>query len=494
MKKLLFIAVLFFLNNVESHAQDTCNCLVNFNHFVDKVTNNYAGFADKVNPRTAKTYNSLVDSLRKVAENTKILRGCYDVLEAYRVFFYDKHLQLNANLPPEPPAQVAPNAQGVNPSVSNAPTQTKWDKILIIKDLEKRKESLNPIEGIWNTEGYQVGIVFNEKNKGFDAVILEAQNAKWKVGMLKFSSKITAPSLYQTAYVRGDFNVDTVAARVIKNYIEMPNYGQWKKSFPISKDTLTDLEAATEMGDIRFKFLNDTTLYIALKSCNMANKPILDTLMARNAERLKKIPYWIVDFRNNSGGSTDVFTSLLPYLYTKILIDKGNKHWMTPENTQKLKAFMIENQKVMDPASYDYIKRMVDQGEKTPNSWFNDNGDTTKFDKVLPFPRKVDVLTNDKNGSSGETFLIVARGLSDKVTIFGENSAGYLDYGDILPYDMPCNNFQVYIPSRRANYLDHGISYDKTGYPPDVYIPKTNKDWLEFVKNYWVENPHPWKK
>jgi hypothetical protein len=482
MKKLLIIAALFFLSNAKSNAQDSCKCLLNFNHYVDKVANNYAGFKDKVNPRTEKTYNLMVDSLRKVAENTKLLRGCYDVLEKYRLFFYDKHLQLNANLPPEP---VAPNA----PVASNAPTQTMWTKDLIVKDLEKRKNALNPMEGIWNTEGYQVGVVFNEKEKRYDGVILEAGNPKWKVGMVKFSSKMMEPTVYEMVYVRGDFALDTMSSKVLKNYLVVPKYGTWKRSFPVSRDTLTDLDAMAELGDVQFKFLNDTTLYIALKSCDMSNKPILDTLMARNAERLKKTPYWIVDFRNNNGGSTDVYSSLLPYLYTKTLISKGNKRWMSPENTQKLKAYMVENQKVMDAETYKYIKNMVEFGEKNPNGWFNDNGDTTKFDKMLPFPKKVDVLTNENNGSSGETFLIVARGLSDKVTIFGENSAGYLDYGDIMPYTMPCENFQINIPARRANYLDYGVSYDKTGYPPDVYIPKTNKDWLKFVKDYWAKNP-----
>ncbi len=482
MKKLIFIAALFVLNNAKSHAQDACNCLVNYNHFLDKVTNNYAGFADKVNPRTEKIYNSLVDSLRKVAENTKLLRGCYDVLEAYRVFFYDKHLQLNANLPAEP---SAPSAQ----AASNTPPQTLWTKDLIINDLEKRKNALNPMEGIWNTEGYQVGIVFNEKNKTFDAVILEAGNPKWKVGMLKFSSKITAQNAYQTAYIRGDFNVDTVAVRLIKNYIEMPNYGIWKKTFPLSRDTLMEAEQRAEMGDVRFKFLDDSTVYIALKSCDISHKKTLDNLLIKNAERLKTMPNWVVDFRNNNGGSTDVFTSLLPYLYTKPLIDKGSKHWMTPENTQKLKAFVTVNGKELDKKSFDYLTQMIEFGEKNPNAWHDEKGDTTTYDKILPFPRKVDVLTNENNGSSGETFLIVARGLSDKVTIFGENSAGYLDYGDIMPYKMPCDNFDTYIPSRRANYLDYGVSYDKTGYLPDVYIPKTDKDWLKFVKEYWLKNP-----
>jgi C-terminal processing protease CtpA/Prc len=460
-------------------AESNCNCLANFNYYVDKVSNNYAGFKDKMNPKTEKRYTAMVDSLKGVATNSTTLKSCYYALEAYRLFFYDKHLQLNANLPAE--TSDAPQ--------SNSPTQTTWTKALIMNDLEKRKNALNPIEGVWNTEGYQVGIVFNEKEKAFEAVILEAENPKWKVGFVKFKSNFTKENMYETVYVKGNFNSDTITSKVVKNRMEMANYGFWKKAFPESKDTLTEDEMSAEMGQVQFKYLNDSTVYIAVKSCDISNKKILDNLLIRNAEKLKTMPNWVVDFRNNNGGSTDVFTSLLPYLYTKPMIDKGSKHWMTPDNTQKLKAFLTENGKDLDKKSFDYLTKMIEFGEKNPNGWFDEKGDTTSYDKVLPFPKKVAVLSNENNGSSGETFLIVARGLSDKVTIFGQNSAGYLDYGDIMPYTMPCDNFQIFIPSRRANYLDYGESYDKNGYSPDVFIPKMTKHWIGFVNDYWMKNP-----
>jgi photosystem II stability/assembly factor-like uncharacterized protein len=470
-------------------AESNCNCLANLNHFVDKVSHNYSGYADKMNSKTEKIYNNMVDSLRKMAENTKTLRGCYDVLEGYRVFFYDKHLQLNADLSSEP----MPNPN-VEKSATNAIAQTAWTKDLLLKDLEKREKTLNPIEGVWNTDGYQVGVVFNEKNKVYEGVILAAENPNWKVGMVKFSSKISTTNLYETTYGRGDMGMDTLVMRVVKNAMEIPKYGLWKKSFPITKDTLTDAEISTEMGDVQLRYLNDTTVYIALKSCALDLRPVLEKLMQLNADKLKNIPNWIVDFRGNSGGDTDTYKSLLPYLYTKKEISKGNKNWMTPENVDKWEGLTIKYKDLLSSSSIAYLKKRIEFGKKNPNGWYDDGMDTTSFDTVLPFPKKVAVLSDEENGSSGETFLIQARGLSDKVIIFGRNSAGYLDYGNLNEYTMPCDKFGINIPMRRANYLDSGESYDKTGYPPDVYIPKTNKDWIGFVQNYWAENPHPWQK
>jgi hypothetical protein len=353
---------------VEIKPESNCNCLVNFNHFVDKVSHNYSGFADKVNPKTEKKYTTMVDSLKIVATNSTTLRSCYDALETYRLFFYDKHLQLNADLP----------AETSNGSQSNSPVQTTWTKALIVKDLEKRKNVLNSIEGVWNTEGYEVGVIFNETNKVYEAVILSAENPNWKVGMVKFSSKMTAPTLFETVYRRGDMGADTLNVKVLKNYIAIPKYGAWKKSFPMSKDTLTEDEQMAEMGDVQLKYLNDSTVYIALKSCRIELKPVLDALMKRNADRLKTIPNWIVDFRDNSGGNTETYKNLLPYLYTKIGIGKGSKNWLTPDHVKKWENVMEQNKQYMDSSEVAYMNKRIKQGKASPNSWYDDGLDISK--------------------------------------------------------------------------------------------------------------------
>jgi hypothetical protein len=486
MKKITFFLALS-LYSLGVVAQGNCDCLTNFNYMVDKVSHNYSGFADKVNPKTEKGYNILVDSLQKVAKNTSTLAACYPILEKYRTFFYDKHLQLDAKIPNEANA----NETSAN---SNAPTQTDWTKEALQKYLSKKPKKLQKMEGIWTTEGYEVAIVLNKKTQEYEAIILSAENKSWKTGMLKFQSKAVSGNNYQTIYSRGDFKKDTLLTKVVKNYIEIPNYGTWKKTFPMTKDTLSEDGKMAEIGQVQLKYLNDSTVYIALKSCQLELKPILEGLIKRNADRLKTIPNWIVDFRNNSGGDTETYSCLLPYLYTKNGYSKGSKNWLTPQHVEKWSAILEKYKDLMGTTELDYMKKRVEYGKTHPNAWYDDNSDTTKFDKILPFPKKVAILSNEKNGSSGETFLMDARAISDKVTIFGQNSGGYLDYGNLNNFTMPCENFALAIPMRRANYLDFGISYDKTGYPPDIYITKNEQDWIGFVYKYWAENPQPWKR
>ena len=472
--KQLTCAIALFLAAQFTHAQDNCNCLLNLNNFVEKVSNNYAGYADKVNSKTKDGYFLMVDSLKKRAEIATDLRTCYNVLEKYRSFFYDKHLQLGADLPADTTNNVA-----------EKPTQTAWNKATVLAYFNKNQAKLKDIEGIWTTDGYEVGVVLNEKTSRFEGVVLAAKNKNFTEGSLKFSSSWLGSGRYPSEYVNGQLKRENIELTVVKNAMEVGNYGIWTKQFPATKDTLTFSQKTERLGEVQWRMLDKNTLYIRLKSCNLANKPVLDSLIKLNKEKLKTIPNWVVDFRGNSGGATDVFKELLPYLYTKPLIQRGNKHWLTPENTALLKTFYKENESVMDAESKAGLLKFFEFEKNNPNGWHDEGSDTTKYDKVLKFPNRVAVLSDKNNGSSGETFLIDARGMSDKVTIFGENSAGYLDYGDIMPNRLLCDKFDIAIPSRRANYLDYGETYDKTGYPPDVYIPETNKDWLKFVFDYW---------
>lgn len=455
--------------------QDSCNCLLNLNHFIEKVTTNYAGYHDKVNDRTLKKYNALIDSLRQKATEATNLRTCYDILERYRLFFYDKHLQLSANMPPK-------NVDMPN----HKATQTAWREASVMAYFEKNKGKLTDIEGIWTDGSYKVAVIENAQNNTFEGIILASQNANFKEGMLKFTNTdFNKQGTYQTIYVRGDLALDTVQTTVFKNYMEIDRYGSWKKTYPILSDTLNFSQIHERFSEVQMRLLNKNTLYIRLKSCNIENKPILDTLVKMYQKELQSIPYWIVDFRSNGGGSTDVYQSLLPYLYTKSRIYKGNLYRMTPEHNEKFKTFFAETKQYLDSATNSYVQKMIEFGDKNPNSWYDDGGDTLKFDKILPFPKRVAVLSDRYNASSGESFLIDAKGLSDKVTIFGENSGGYLDYGNLNDFNMPCDKFYLYIPSSKAKRLNGGETYDATGYPPDVQIPENTKDWIQFVQNYW---------
>ncbi len=102
------------------------------------------------------------------------------------------------------------------------------------------------------------------------------------------------------------------------------------------------------------------------------------------------------------------------------------------------------------------------------------------FETVKQFPRKVAILINRDTVSSGELFVLMAR-QSRKVTVYGENSAGMIDYGDVLSYETVSPSIKPGVPFTRFNWLDEGVSVDKQGLLPDRIIPEKVKNWIRFA-------------
>ncbi len=473
MKKWWCITVL--LVPVQLLAQDTCSCLRNLDRYIDLVTRNYSGFHDKVTPGNQLQYQVLLDSLRSVASITSDKALCFGVLDTYRTFFYDKHLQLGG---PDMPSESG-DASG------SPPLTTTWTGATLGAYFTEHAADLRPLEGVWTLDAYEVGLVYDQAAHAYQAVIIKAANPKWTEGMVKFTCAEPEDDLAMARYWRGDLGMTEVSARLVQDHLLLDHIGSWRRIFPVPKEQVDERTFELTYGsEVQWKLLDDSTLYIKLGSCDLKNKAVLDSLVAANKPLLARIPNWVVDFRDNGGGSTDVFKSLLPYLYTKPFKEYGVNHWMSPANTMVLKDFLQENEKMMEAASAREVRQLVKHGEKHPDTWHIGYGETTRF-KKHDMPRRVAILANRYTASSGESFLEIARGMSGKSVIFGENTGGFMDYGDVMPHDLSCDGLEAAVPTSRMNRLDHGLSYDREGIAPDVRISAEETDWIAFVRAHW---------
>lgn len=66
---------------------------------------------------------------------------------------------------------------------------------------------------------------------------------------------------------------------------------------------------------------------------------------------------------------------------------------------------------------------------------------------------------------------------SDKVTVMASNTAGMIDYGNIVHYKTNCVTMRIQLPLDRMLWLDTGFSVDKEALKPDVYLG--GSDWVE---------------
>lgn len=474
MKKWLRIALLLF--PIHLSAQDTCSCSRNLDLFIEKVTHNYAGFHDKVNTATRTRYDALIDSVRTAAAGTTDKSTCFTLLDTYRAFFWDKHLQLAGSF-----------AHTSGGSAPTPPRTTAWTRATLDQHFSVHREELRTLEGMWSLETYRVGIVYNDSLGAYDAIIVVSQNPNWKEGMVKFTVTEPVDGRCNVRYGRGDMKLIETTGTHAPGHLAMKGIGTWHAVAPPIGAMDPRTFELTYGEEVQWRMLDDTTLYIKLGSCDLKNKAVLDSLVKAHAAELERIPNWIVDFRGNGGGSTDVPLSLLPYLYTKPFKEFGANHWMSPENTALLKAWREKNRDMLDGRSAARIDKWVRYGTKHPNTWSVGHGSTTRFGRGKVMPRRVAILGDAGTASSGESFLELARGMSGKSLIFGENTGGFMDYGDLMNHDLGCDGLVASIPTSRMNRIDHGLSYDRNGIAPDVRIGPEEGDWISFVRQHWAK-------
>jgi hypothetical protein len=461
---------------INTQAQDTCTCVRNLELVIDKVSRNYAGFQDKVNDGTRSRYGALVDSLRSAAKVSADGKVCFALLERYRAFFADKHLQLNGtHAPGQPTAEKFP------------PTMTEWTAASLRSYFSTREAELKPLEGIWKWDPYEVGIIHDRSTDTYKAIIISG-NEQWTEGMLKFSCDAPVNGRASARFSLRDHSVMETNLVQQHDHLTFEGLGGvWDRTYPPPAHPTDKQQFMLEhAGDIQWKMLDSNTIYIKVRNCDLSNKAVLESAMATHATELQRTPDWIVDFRGNGGGSTNVFSCLLPYLYTKPMVDDGQKHWMSPENTAKISDFLERNRTLMSEESRVMLDDIVAHGKAHPNTWHVQPGDTLRFDTVLSMPRRVAVLVDRGTASSGEVFAMEAHMLSDKAVIFGEHTGGYLDYGDLMWHDLGCDGLSMNIPTSRMTRVDRGMRYDLTGFPPDVPVPAGTTEVIAFVREYWA--------
>ena len=91
-KTLLILTISIF--SIQVYCQN-CDCLENFNFLETKISNDYAGFADKVNASTIDEYNRITGLYREKAKEVNSIKRCELLLDKWLEYFNDKHLRLD---------------------------------------------------------------------------------------------------------------------------------------------------------------------------------------------------------------------------------------------------------------------------------------------------------------------------------------------------------------------------------------------------------------
>lgn len=473
MKK-IFILILILLPFF-SDAQ-SCNCSENFKFLVEKIRNNYVGYKDKVKASNQQQFNVFTDSLQKVA-NSSDINECKDIYLKWLSFFKDHHLGISSF--------IAGNAsKDYIRAYFSKDEVVSWNEHSFDNYLLNNKEKLDQIEGYWNNfPAYRIGIVKDSTtNNEFIGFIIKADSIYWMPQQVKFKIKKVNGNYHTVYYKQIDHTKNKSLITVKKELIEFDDFGKWYKGKTFKNNPETASSVKQDLFP-SFRILDKETNLLIIPYAIIKYKKSVDSILEKNKILLEKSKHLIIDIRNNSGGQNGTFQEILPYLYTNPIYTKGNTVLATADNIRD--GYDVD----MTGFPAETIKSVAEEVKKFKahvGELISYPTDTLKFDHILNNPLRISILMNRNSASATEIFLLKAE-QSKKVTLFGENSAGSIDYLDVIIGKMPCEHYSVKYPAVRSGRIDTR-PLDNIGIAPNVVIPGNVTDWVEFVRTYKPEN------
>ncbi len=440
-----------------SFSQTDCGCEQALKQLIVKIESEYPGFKDKTKERIL--YNSFKENLL-IKSGSISETNCIELLRSYKDYFRDGHIS------------IYPFGQELN---------VQQNKVTISAEEFQRliKSTSDPLEGIWKSGVYKVGIVkAKDEYQGF---ILEADTTFWKANEIKFRLLETGKAKY---YLR-DHSLSEETWELVDGWIIYFKNSKFVKELP--KPNLSEIEIKSRMEEIDgcyFKQVSEKTVLLCFSSFEHNYVERIKKLLADNKKAIESSENLIVDVRNNLGGTYDAYVDLLPYIHTN--------------NIRGLGMEFLATQTLIDGIEDWYDDA---EGKKKASEWivmFKEkmgqfvNTDTTEYytDSIKlaeRSPKYVVILANRRTASSGEAFVLDAK-QSKKVKILGTPTYGALDYGSASFFEIGCNNYKLMMPTWRSMRLPE-YPIDNIGIQPDIYLDKSVKDWVQFAINY-LENKH----
>jgi hypothetical protein len=456
MKLFLTLALFIFCRQVI--AQD-CSCAAQLNFVITYFEQNNPAFQKIKND--PGSYKASVKKLQTAAKKEKDTDLCIRVLDNYVTLLKDHHSGIGFNLKRKDLGDSTRMAAFKSSDVYKGFKKLQADTIDVINRLSAK--SISDIEGIYS-DGRSIVFGIMKKDKQPDqyiGVVLKT-NKLLDAGHILLELTRQRDSSFDVYYNIGllGFNFQRIYKNMTIENGQIPNLGFSKGSVPTSQDK-----------SYEFRELNDSTNYLRLSSFDARLTMELDSFYQSIDQQIRSKPYLIIDIRNNGGGSESSYFNLLPYAYTRPLQIDSASVWVTPENIKRYEESstgdykeLVARMKKATPYTF------IPQVEGAKNTW--------SLDSVTAHPIKIALLYNRGTASAGEG-MIQYFIQSDKVITIGENSGGYIGYGNVMSAIVPCEKFTV--QSTTTRYLQKS-KYEFVGIEPN-YKVKKSEDWIRFAEN-----------
>jgi peptidase S41-like protein len=460
-------------------AASTADDVKDLDFLVGTIRENYAGFGDKVTPELESQLATLTEQLREKAGHSDEVE-LLQMMRQWADFFKDNRLRILFT--------DAHQAEFSREAASHAKQKPAVTEESVHDYLTNRKDQLDPLEGIWTNlgEATELAIIRDDsRENGFVAVVLKTPEENWLPGFVKAELDPPNEDKYPAILLGRSFLRYRSTGHLLADGAVLKLGDYWKKVSPEPQKPV-DLDRYVPGKDFALVPLSDQTLLLRVPDLYDNHKIILDRLFEENAALIAKTPNWVIDLRFNDGGSDFVFETLIEYLYSRPVYQIGYEFLATPANIDCLQNLLrIPN---LPPDGKQQIEILLGRMKQHLHQFVTPSEKQfTIITKPVAhsYPKKVGIILTGASGS-GEQFVLGAR-QSRKVVLFGDHTAGSLDYSTVNRVPFPSGRFELFYPISRSLRLPEE-SLDNRGIGADIPIPKSERDPIGFVQS-WLETP-----
>ncbi|MBV9880376.1 MAG: hypothetical protein JO180_07765 [Gemmatirosa sp.] len=453
------------------------SCRADLDSLAQRIAADYAGVQlEIVGPRRL-AYDRALDSLRASADR-RAPDGCFPVLNALTASFADPHLFVFQSTRIDS-AEARRRREAV-PVLA-------LDEAAVRRDLARRAARLDPIEGIWYDGPLRLAVVPEPgaPRGRYAAVVLVSDSTSWPVGAVRARFTRRPDGAYDADVSTRDYGRRTLVGRIHKRLMLRLSPGIWGKAYPVAP-TDRGLLDSTDVHRATF-VLRGGTAIVSIPSHDPTYRGALDTLLATHATALQGAERLIVDLRGNEGGSSWMTNGLLPYLRSArrrpTPFDSGDAVMLASPDQQAYAR------RAFGPDTSRFVRTLLERmrahpGELVPLRDPADPRDDASPDTLVVGPPRVGVLIDRGTVSAAEVLVLDAL-RSERATVFGEPTAGALDYQsvNVVPIAAAERRWYLGYPTITARASLPAGGMRGRGIAPDVRV-----DWARVADPIgWVD-------
>ena len=405
-------------------ADSTPGCSADLAALDRKLHQDYAGYTLELHGERLKQFTKMKSALEARAAHT-LGDACYYVLNDFADWFDDPHLFIY---------QFADIDSAESSRRKTSVAKRELNEESARAYFARRGTPLDPIEGIWYDRGLRVAVVPDSaKGPGrFVAVVLAADTAAWSPGTVRAFIARRPDGSYGVDLSQRNYAVRHLHGEIYRHVLLRLSPGMWGKAFPVPAADSGTLDPVDPHRPVLYR--HNGTLVFAIPSHD-GFKSVIDSMVAAHASDLASADRLIIDLRGNEGGSSGMTDALGPYVMLQR--DRPTPYQMDSSLMLSSPDQIAYAKVAFGPDTSAFVRSLLSRLAAHPGGLVplsDPASPPTPPDPrawvVASGPRAVGVLTDRGTVSASEVLVVYAL-KSPRATVFGEPTAGALDYESV---------------------------------------------------------------